>query len=84
METKNYKVPMEIIIEVSQLFKKFDIRAELNGGDDEHGSVHVKVFVDPSSVVQQKAQKFIELMIETFLDYRYSNDKDADFYKEAA
>lgn len=84
METKNYKVPMEIIIEVSQLFKKFDIRAELNGGDDEHGSVHLKVFVDPSSVAQQKAQKFIELMIETFLDYRYSNDKEADFYKEAA
>jgi len=55
METKNYKVPMEIIIEVSQLFKKFDIRAELNGGDDERGSVHLKVFVDPSSVVQQKA-----------------------------
>ena len=84
METKNYKVPMEIIIEVSQLFQKFGMSAELNGGDDEHGSVHLKVYLDPTSVAQQKAIKFIELMIETFTDYRYSNDKDADYYKEAA
>jgi hypothetical protein len=84
METKNYKVPMEIIIEVSQLLQKFGTRAELNGGDDEHGSVHLKVDIDPNSFTQQKGIKFIELMIDTFIDYRYSNDKDADYYKEAA
>ena len=84
METKNYKVPMEIIIEVSQLFKKFGIQAELNGGDEPHGSVHLIVHIDPLSDVHKKAKNFIELIIETFLDYRFSGDKDADFYKEAA
>ena len=84
METKNYKVPMEIIIEVSQLFKKFGINAELNGADEEYGCVHVLVRIDPKSAEQQRAERFIELMVETFLDYRYSGDKDADYYKEAA
>ena len=75
---------MEIIIEVSQLFKKFGIQAELNGGDEQHGSVHLIVHIDPLSVAHKKAKNFIELIIETFLDYRFSGDKDADFYKEAA
>ena len=35
METKTYKVPMEIIIEISKSFHEFGISAELNGGDDE-------------------------------------------------
>ena len=84
METKNYKVPMEIIIEVSQLFQKFGISAELNGGDDESGNVHLKIHLDPKSSIHQQVRKNTELMIETFLGYRYGNDESSDLHKEAA
>ena len=83
METKNYTVPMEIIIEVSQLFQQFGISAELNGGDDESGSVHLKVHLDPQSSTHQQVRKNTERMIEDFLGYRY-NDENPDFHKQAA
>lgn len=74
---------MELIIEVSQLFQQFGISAELNGGDDESGSVHLKVHLDPKSSNHQQVRKNTEHMIETFLGYRY-NDENPDFHKEAA
>ena len=84
METKNYKVPMEIIIEVSQLFQKFGISAELNGGDDESGSVHLKINLDPKSSIHQQVRKNIELMVQTFQIYRFGEDENSDIQKEAA
>ena len=84
METKNYKVPMEIIIEVSKSFQEFGISAELNGGDDESGNVYLKVNLDPKSPIHQQVRKNTECMIQSFLEYRYSDTENSDFQKEAA
>ncbi len=84
METRNYKVPMEIIIEISKSFQEFGISAELNGGDDESGNVYLKINLDPKSPIHQQVRKNTERMIQTFLDYRYGGDENSDFQKEAA
>lgn len=84
METRNYKVPMEIIIEISKSFQEFGIRAELNGGDDESGEVYLKINFDPKSSAHQQVRKNAERMIQTFLEYRYGGDENYDVQKEAA
>lgn len=84
METKNYKVPMEIIIEIAKSFQEYGIRAELNGGDDESGEVYLKINFDPKSSAHQQVRKNTERIIQTFIEYRYGGEEGSDFQKEAA